>query len=149
MSATRLRKFLDASSRNRLLGQFLRYLVTGGLAFVVDFGLFAAFLYAFKWHYLIANLMGLVAGLIINYILSIVWVFVACKRTLEKNRGLEFVLFSLVGVAGIGINQLLMYSMVGQFGWNEMLSKVIAAGLVLVWNFSARKFMLFRGKRVA
>lgn len=141
--------FLDASSRNRLLGQFLRYLVTGGLAFVVDFGLFAVCLYAFKWHYLIANLMGLVAGLIINYILSIVWVFVACKRTLEKNRGLEFLLFSLVGVAGIGINQLLMYSMVGQFGWNEMLSKVIAAGLVLVWNFSARKFMLFREKRVA
>lgn len=149
MSATRLRMFLDASSRNRLLGQFLRYLVTGGLAFVVDFGLFAVCLYAFKWHYLIANLMGLVAGLIINYILSIVWVFVACKRTLEKNRGLEFLLFSLVGVAGIGINQLLMYSMVGQFGWNEMLSKVIAAGLVLVWNFSARKFMLFREKRVA
>lgn len=141
--------FLDASSRNRLFGQFLRYLVTGGLAFVVDFGLFAVCLYAFKWHYLIANLMGLVAGLIINYILSIVWVFVACKRTLEKNRGLEFLLFSLVGVAGIGINQLLMYSMVGQFGWNEMLSKVIAAGLVLVWNFSARKFMLFREKRVA
>lgn len=149
MSATRLRMFLDASSRNRLFGQFLRYLVTGGLAFVVDFGLFAVCLYAFKWHYLIANLMGLVAGLIINYILSIVWVFVACKRTLEKNRGLEFLLFSLVGVAGIGINQLLMYSMVGQFGWNEMLSKVIAAGLVLVWNFSARKFMLFREKRVA
>ena len=141
--------FLNASSRNRLLGQFLRYLVTGGLAFVVDFGLFAVCLYAFKWHYLIANLMGLVAGLIVNYVLSIVWVFVACKRTLEKNRGLEFFLFALVGVAGVGINQLLMYSMVGQFGWNEMLSKVIAAGLVLVWNFSARKFMLFREKRVA
>ncbi len=127
----------------------MRYMVTGGLAFAVDFGLFAVCLYTIEWHYLVANLMGLVAGLIVNYVLSVVWVFVACKRTLEKNRGLEFFLFTLVGIAGIGINQLLMYLMVGQFGWNEMMSKIIAAGLVLVWNFGARKFMLFRGKRTA
>ena len=101
-----------------LLGQIVRYLVTGGLAFVVDFGLFALCLYVFDWHYLLANLVGLIAGLIINYILSVVWVFVACKRVLEKNKGLEFSLFALVGIAGVGINQLLMFLMVGVFDWN-------------------------------
>lgn len=130
-----------------LLGQIVRYLVTGGLAFVVDFGLFALCLYVFDWHYLLANLVGLIAGLIINYILSVVWVFVACKRVLEKNKGLEFSLFALVGIAGVGINQLLMFLMVRVFDWNEMASKMVAAVLVLMWNFGARKLMLFRERK--
>lgn len=137
-------RFLNQSS---LLGQVVRYLFTGGFSFLLDFGLFALCLYALEWHYLLANLIGLIAGLVLNYFLSIVWVFVACKRTLEKNKGLEFALFALVGVVGVGINQLLMYVMVDGLGVNEMVSKMIAAVLVLMWNFGARKFMLFREKK--
>lgn len=138
------RSFLNRSS---LLGQVVRYLFTGGVAFLLDFGLFVLCFYAFEWHYLLANLIGLVAGLVINYILSVVWVFVACKRTLERNKGLEFALFALVGIAGVGLNQLLMYLMVDEFGLNELVSKMIAAVLVLIWNFGARKLMLFREKK--
>ena len=133
--------------RKSLAGQFLRYLVTGGLAFVVDFGLFALCLYTFGWHYLLANLVGLVAGLVLNYAMSIVWVFTACKRTLEKQKTVEFFLFALVGIAGVGINQLLMYLMVDGLSLNEMLSKVVAAVLVLMWNFGARKLLLFKKKK--
>ncbi len=141
--------FRERFPRQSLVGQVLRYLVTGGLAFVVDFGLFALCLYALEWHYLLANLAGLVAGLVLNYALSIVWVFTACRRTLEKQKIVEFTLFALVGVAGVGINQLLMYLMVGFFDWNEMVSKMVAAVLVLAWNFGARKLMLFREKKSA
>ena len=134
-------------SKQNVLGQFLRYLVTGGLAFVVDFGLFALCLYVFDWHYLLANLVGLVAGLVLNYTMSIVWVFTACERKLEKRKVIEFSLFAFVGIAGVGINQLLMFLMVSVFDWNEMASKMIAAVLVLVWNFGARKLMLFRERK--
>jgi putative flippase GtrA len=133
--------------RKSLVGQFLRYLVTGGLAFFVDFGLFALCLYLLEWHYLLANLVGLVAGLVLNYALSILWVFTACKRTLEKKKVAEFTLFTLVGIAGVGINQLLMYLMVDGLDLNEMLSKMIAAILVLMWNFGARKLILFKKKK--
>lgn len=139
--------FFNSFPRKSLLGQFLRYMVTGGLAFVVDFGLFALCLYVCDWHYLIANLVGLVAGLILNYALSIFWVFTACKRSFEKKKVAEFSLFALVGLAGVGINQLLMYAMIDGCGLNEMLSKVIAAVLVLMWNFGARKLLLFKRKK--
>lgn len=141
------RRLLSRFPRESLQGQFLRYLVTGGLAFVVDFGLFALCLYVFDWHYLLANLVGLVAGLVLNYTLSIFWVFTACKRTFEKKKVAEFTLFALVGFAGVGINQLLMYAMVDGVGLDEMLSKIIAAVLVLMWNFGARKLMLFKKKK--
>lgn len=132
--------------RSSLLGQFLRYLVTGGLAFVADFGLFALCLYVFEWHYLVANLVGLVVGLVINYAISIAWVFSACKRTLEKKKSMEFGIFAIIGVAGVGLNQLCMFLMIGKWEWQEMLSKVIAAAIVLMWNFLARKLILFRTK---
>ena len=144
-----IKKFRDRFPRKSLAGQFFRYLVTGGLAFVVDFGLFALCLYTFGWHYMLANLVGLVAGLVLNYAMSIVWVFTACKRTLEKQKTVEFFLFALVGIAGVGINQLLMYLMVDGIHLNEMLSKIVAAALVLMWNFGARKLMLFRERKNA
>jgi putative flippase GtrA len=122
-------------------------LVTGGLAFFVDFGLFALCLYLLEWHYLLANLVGLVAGLVLNYALSVLWVFTACKRTLEKKKVAEFTLFTLVGIAGVGINQLLMYLMVDGLDLNEMRSKIVAAILVLMWNFGARKLILFKKKK--
>ena len=146
MLVDKMRALRERFPRKSLLGQFLRYLVTGGLAFVVDFGLFALCLYKLDWHYLLANLIGLVAGLVLNYALSIVWVFTACQRTLEKQKVIEFTLFAFVGIAGVGINQALMYLMVGLLDWNEMVSKMVAAVLVLMWNFGARKLMLFREK---
>lgn len=142
-----LKHLFNRFSRKSLLGQFLRYLVTGGLAFFVDFGLFALCLYIFEWHYLLANMFGLVAGLVLNYALSILWVFTACERTLEKKKVAEFTLFALVGFAGVGINQLLMYLMVDCVELNEMLSKIVAAVLVLMWNFGARKLILFKKKK--
>lgn len=115
----------------------------------MDFGLFALCLHKFGWHYLLANLVGLVAGLAFNYALSIAWVFSECKRVLENKKTAEFGIFAVVGFAGVGINQLLMFLMVGRLEWNEMISKMVAAILVLMWNFGARKLMLFRGRKNA
>ena len=142
-----LRPIFNKFPRKSLFGQFLRYLITGGLAFVVDFGLFALCLYIFEWHYLLANLVGLITGLVLNYALSILWVFTACKRTFQKKKAAEFILFTLVGIAGVGINQLLMFIMVDGINLNELLSKIFAAILVLMWNFGARKLMLFKKKK--
>ena len=133
--------------RSSLIGQFVRYLVTGGFAFVVDFLLYAFCLYELNWHYLVANLAGLVAGLIINYVMSVAWVFSECKRVLEDRKTVEFGVFAIVGIIGVGINELLMLLMVGMLDANEMKSKIVAAILVLVWNFGVRKMVLFRERK--
>ena len=133
--------------RSSLIGQFVRYLVTGGFAFVVDFLLYAFCLYELSWHYLVANLVGLVAGLVINYVMSVAWVFSECKRVLEDRKTVEFGVFAIVGIIGVGINELLMLLMVGMLDANEMKSKIVAAILVLMWNFGVRKMVLFRERK--
>ena len=129
---------------NALVIQFLRYLFAGGLAFIVDFGLFALCLRVFGWHYLIANLVGLIAGLIINYAISVKWVFVGCKRNFGDAMKMEFSIFSVIGILGVGFNQLLLLLLVGYGDFNEIISKIVATGVVLIYNFLARKFILFR-----
>ena len=71
---------------NILLIQFIRYFFAGGLAFVVDFALFALCLRVFGLHYLWANFIGLIAGLVINYVISILWVFKGCNRIYKRQK---------------------------------------------------------------
>ena len=130
--------------KQNVLGQFVRYFVTGGLAFVVDFGVFAIALYGFDVHYLLANLIGLMGGNVVNYLLSIGWVFSSEKRTMEKHRLIEISVFVLISLVGMGLNEYLMYVFVGLLMIQEMLSKVGAAIIVLLYNFFARKFILFK-----
>lgn len=133
-----------------IVGQFLRYFVTGGLAFIVDFGAFALALYYFDIHYLVANLIGLMAGNVVNYLLTVGWVFSTEKRKMEKHVVLEVVVFVTISLVGMGLNEFLMYVFVGLLAIQEMVSKVGAAIIVLVYNFLARKFILFKsGKKVA
>ena len=142
--------FLKSATSNKrnIVGQFLRYFVTGGLAFIVDFGVFALTLYGFNVHYLVANLIGLMAGNVVNYLLSLGWVFSAEKRKMEKHRLLEITVFVIISLVGMGLNELLMYLFVDVVCAQEMLSKVAAAIIVLIYNFLARKYILFYKKPV-
>lgn len=79
-------------------------------------------------------------GLIVNYILSIVWVF--DKRRI-KNRRLEFLFFGIIGIIGLIINQFSMWFLTEKTQIFYLYSKIIAAILVLIWNFTIRKILLF------
>lgn len=129
--------------RTSVLGQMWRYLFTGGLAFVVDFGLFALCLHVLGWHYLVANLAGLIAGLVVNYWISVRWVFVACKRSVSS-RPLEFSLFALIGILGVLLNQFLVWLQVDFLELVPMLAKLVSSAIVLLWNFGIRKIFLFK-----
>jgi len=135
-------------SQRVVVGQFLRYFVTGGLAFSVDFGSFALALYYFNIHYLISNLIGLAVGNVVNYRLTMGWVFCTEKRKMEKNILLEVIVFVLISLMGMGVNELLMFAFVGGLHIQEMVSKVSAAIIVLLYNFLARKFILFKSGKI-
>lgn len=135
------------ASGKAIFRQLVRYLLTGGLAFIVDFGIYAFCEYSLEWHYLLANLAGLVAGLVLNYNLSVKWVFADCKRSLESRKAAEFAVFTLVGIVGIGINELSMFFLIAELQVPDLISKIIAAAIVLVWNFCGRKLTLFRERK--
>ena len=122
--------------------QFFRYGLVSGVALVVDFGSLVFFTEIFHLHYLVSATLGFTLGLITNYLLSILWVFEKSKYTFWR----EFITFCLIGVVGLGINNGIMLLFTGTFGVYYVYSKVVATGFTFIWNFTARKLILFNSK---
>ena len=135
--------------RIRLLSEFLRYAVVGGIAFVADFGTLVAaqelYLKSFSSGVYIATVLGFVVGLAVNYVLSLWFVF-----TSEKDRGKgrsvgAFLVFGLIGLMGLGWTELGMWLGIECLHWNYMIVKVFVTGAVLLWNYLGRKILIFNG----
>lgn len=123
-----------------LLNQFIRYVGVGGTAFIVDFGcLFALTEYA-GLHYLVAATIAFCVGLTTSYVLCLVWVF--DFRRME-NRLHEFLVFGAIGIAGLLLNNLLLWLLTDLVGFHYLLSKVFSAAFILFFNFGLRRWMLF------
>lgn len=120
--------------------QLLRYLFVGGIAFAVDFGVLYLLTSVVGVHYLISNLFAFLLGLATNYLLSVRWVFSQRKIT---NRKKEFVLFGIIGVVGLLLNQLVLWGLTEWTGLFYLYSKIFATGAVFLWNFLGRRYLVF------
>ncbi len=140
---------LFVGETNNMLIQFFRYIFVGGFATVVDWGLSALFFYAvFGQQYaVLANSLSFVAGLIVNYMLSTFWIF---KESKVKSKVAEFLGFALIGLVGLlitaGITVLFRHLLMETTSAYQIIGKVTATVVSFLWNFGARKFLLFSKK---
>lgn len=141
MKVTDLFHKLFYGSTDKLLVQFVRYFFVGGFAFVVDFGLLYILTEYAGLHYLLSATLSFIAGLLVNYIISCLWVFNGSKF---KNRLVEFLFFATIGVVGLALNDALIWLFTDCIGTHYMFSKIVAAAMVYLWNFFARKYLVFR-----
>jgi putative flippase GtrA len=125
---------------SRVLAQFVRYAAVGALAFGIDtLALYLLVEYA-GVHYLLAASLAYLLGILCHYLFSIRWVF--DFRRLPDWRH-EFALFALVGAAALGLNALAIGLLVEQAGLNYLAAKMVAGVLIVLFNFGARKLLLF------
>ncbi len=128
--------------------EFMRYLLVGGSAFLVDFGVLVLFnnilpeLFGYRLY--IATALGFIAGLIFNYIFSILFVFQTARDHITGRSFRSFMVFTLIGLIGLGLTELGMYAGTELLGIHYMLVKMIVTGIVLIWNYLGRKFFVFR-----
>ena len=131
--------------------QFFRSLFVGGVATVVDFLVAWIALQVLSMENpelktVIANSCGFVIGLVVNYLISILWVF---KRQ-NMARSAEFLGFTLIGIIGLVINNVIVWAICKIAGSNSdiavMGAKVVATLITLIWNFTARKVFLYGDK---
>ncbi|MDD8048044.1 MAG: GtrA family protein [Thomasclavelia sp.] len=123
----------------KLINQILKFGLIGGIAFLIDYSLLYICTEWFGIYYFISSIISFSVSVIFNYIFSIVWVFDVDK---EKDQKKNFVIFILLSVVGLGINQLLMWLGVEQMNLYYMLVKLFATAVVMVFNFITRKMFL-------
>ena len=123
------------------MGTFSRFLLLGALSTLIDYALFSLAL-QLGADYVFAIVLGYASGLWANFTLGRRYVFTGGKRISQTHR--EFVAVALVALGGlllnIGIVKLFSY---GWLGLDPQLSRLIAIGIVLFWNYFMRKLFIY------
>jgi putative flippase GtrA len=88
----------------------------------------------------VAAPIGFALGLATIYVLSVRWVF-RVRRFADARA--EFAIFALIGVAGLLLNQAVLYAGVELMALTPEVAKVVSAGIVFCFNFALRKLLLF------
>ena len=140
--------------------QLARSLVVGVVATLVDMGslvVMKEFL-GLRDHTIIAATIAYILGLVTNYLLSTFWAF---RGLNTKKRGVEFAVFAVISLIGLGLNNLIIMLFEKVLGPRQVfgawlnadkyyiIGKVVATVVVFVWNFGMRKLLLYRGKPAA
>lgn len=120
--------------------QFFRYFLVGGISFVVDTAvlLFVSVFTDISFLYVSA---GFCVGVVVNYILSKLMVF----QQPQDKPVVEFIVVFIISLVGLFLTNWLFDCFMALFKvmFSEYLSKlfakIIAAAIVLIWNYSARK----------
>lgn len=121
--------------------EFVRYFAASLVALVVDAGSLALMTSVLGVQYLISGGVAFTLGLITVYVLSIRWVF---ETRHMRSVWVEFLVFLIVGVIGLGINEGVLWLLTGVFGLFYLVSKIASVLVVFTWNFFARKALLFK-----
>ena len=129
--------FLEQNEDSGL--QFFRYIFVGGASFLADtltLMIVSQFIET-KWIYVS---IGYAVGIVVNFLLG-KWLVFQKKR---KHPALEFLVTAVISVIGLFLTNWLFALFFDWFAGAgddaaKLIAKVIAAGLVLIWNFCARK----------
>ena len=123
----------------KLISQIIKFGFVGFLCFFIDYGIMVFLTEALKINYLISSGCSFSVSVIVNYILSIKFVFDA---DMDANKIKQFLVFLIFSIGGLIINQIVMWVAVDLLGIFYMISKIGATAIVMVYNFITRKLFI-------
>ena len=140
-------------SHKPLILKFVKFGIVGASGTVIDFGLTELCKGILGMPDLLSNTIGFTLAATSNYFLNRVWTW----KSTSKEVGVEYAKFLIVSLVGLGLNSLILFllkdiSLVPRFvettlDWDFWVAKIIATGVVMVWNFVANNFFTFRKKK--
>lgn len=156
-------------TKKQLILEILRFLIVGGTATLVDYFVFWIFdgvlfplISTAAWwttvSLIVATALGFCVGLVVNWLLSVRFVFKQVKNKEEASSKKSFALFTIIGVIGLAITEvgiLLLVAILPGFSlfgttellgttWAKWLAKIVMTCIVLVWNYIGRKLFIFK-----
>jgi putative flippase GtrA len=133
------------------LKEILKFAFTGGVCFLIEY---AALIALKEWLHLsavAATPIAFLISVVFNYLLCVKWVFDGAKEGSRKAQ----IGFAVTSVMGLFLNWAIMWALTTLLGEDAvllslfgidlkvyMLNKVIATGLVMVWNYFTKRWLL-------
>ena len=133
------------------LKEVIKFAFTGGVCFLIEY---AALIILKEWLHLsavAATPIAFLISVVFNYLLCVKWVFSGAKEGSRKAQ----IGFAVTSVMGLFLNWAIMWALTALFGEDAvllslfgvelkvyMLNKIIATGLVMVWNYFTKRWLL-------
>ena len=118
---------------------FMGYVLFAGFATLVDLALLYSLTEFFHFWYLYSAVFAYFMGMVTNYFLNKYFNY----KNKSKQIVMQFGLFAIVALVGLGINQLVLYSLVEFAKFWYMSAKVVAILIGLIWSFYGHKKLTF------
>ena len=156
----------EKQTKKQLFWEILRFLLVGGIATLADyfvFWIFDALVFPLVLpHHTVAlvlsTALGFCVGLIVNWVLSVSFVFQQVKDEQQAKSKKSFFIFTVIGVIGLAITEIGVLALVAvlpeitlfgstslfETAWKKWIAKVIMTCIVLVWNYLGRKIFIFK-----
>ena len=135
---------LTAAGLRTLIEESWKYLLVSVVALGVDTGLNFLLKYATRMPWQGAVAGGFAAGVVVNYALSIKFVFHEHRL---GNRTFEFAGFLVIGLFGLLVKEAATWLFLTVVGLNYVLTTGVAVGAAFVFNFGVRRALLFSANR--
>lgn len=120
-----------------LTNELLKFCLVGAITFLFDYCLLYLLTEYGCLSYLFSSALAFIVAVIINYILCKKFVF-----QVQNESKKTFILFVTTSIIGLGINQLCMWFFVEKIFMYYMVAKILATGIVTLWNYITKKMAL-------
>ena len=130
---------------NLLNQKLIKYFFVGGCAAIIDISIFFVFAKLLNFNYLIVSAVSFIIATLVNYLLSIRFVFQTNLRFETKT---ELILVYIISSIGLLLHLFILYMFIDQLFFEKMISKFIASGTVFIWNFAARNYLVFKEREL-
>ena len=130
----------------KTIQQFSKFALIGilntAIDFVIYFFLTRYFVFWNEYKIITASCTFIIANLN-SYLFNKFWTF----QNKETKHHILYSKFFIISLIGLGINDLLFSFVHYQFGFNDLLAKIMPIPVVMLWNFFANKYWTFKSRQ--
>ena len=125
---------------NLVFLKFIKFCAVGFSGMILDFGTTWILKEKFRINKYISSSIGFILAATSNYMLNRYWTFHSGNKEVTA----EYLSFMLIALAGLGINNLVIFLLHDKLKMNFYITKVLAVGVVSVWNFGMNYLFTFK-----
>ena len=120
--------------------KFIKFGIVGGTGIIVDFSITRICKEKLQLNKYISNSICFLFAATSNYILNRIWTFQSSNKQIVR----EYISFLFISLIGLGFNNLVIFILHEKMKMNFYFAKIIATGIVVLWNFFANYYFTFR-----